>query len=110
MELGADAHVTSRNAKSVDDASGVTVRRLLSHTAGVNNGDFEGFLPEQEMQSLVEFMTRPADGGAHGNVRLDQFEPGTSMRSCFSQASQARVGLVSPFWPRRSLVPKWTRP
>jgi CubicO group peptidase (beta-lactamase class C family) len=32
------------------------------------------------MQSLVDFMTKPADGGAHGNVRLDQFEPGTSMR------------------------------
>lgn len=62
------------------DVTGITVRRLLSHTAGVNNGDFNGFLPDQEMQSLVEFMTRPADGGAHGNVRLDQFEPGTSMR------------------------------
>ena len=62
------------------DLKGVTVRRLLSHSAGVNKGDFEGFLPGQEMQSLTEFMTDPADGGAHGNVRIDQFEPGTSMR------------------------------
>ena len=62
------------------DMQGVTVRRLLSHSAGVNKGDFEGFLPDQEMQSLVDFMTKPADGGAHGNVRIDQSEPGTAMR------------------------------
>ncbi len=60
------------------DVNGVTVRRLLSHTAGLNNGDFDGFRADQEMQSLVEFMTRPTDGGASGNVRLDQFEPGAS--------------------------------
>ena len=62
------------------DLDGVTVRRLLTHSAGVNSGDFEGFLPNQDMQSLVEFMTKPADGGAHGNVRIDQYEPGTKMR------------------------------
>jgi CubicO group peptidase (beta-lactamase class C family) len=84
-DLELDAPITDhltdwRLPESQYDASGVTVRRLLSHTAGVNHGDFEGFLPDQEMQSLVDFMTKPADGGAHGNVRLDQFEPGTSMR------------------------------
>ncbi len=62
------------------DVDGITVRRLLSHTAGLNSGDFDGFHPDQAMQPLVEYMSKPADGGAHGNVRLDQFEPGTSWR------------------------------
>ena len=61
------------------NARGVTVRRLLAHSAGLNSGDFDGFLPAQEMQPLTAFMTRPADGGAHGNVRL-VYEPGTDTR------------------------------
>ena len=72
-DLELDAPITNylsawQLPESEYDESGVTVRRLLSHTAGVNNGDFEGFLPDQEMQSLVEFMTHPADGGAHGHL------------------------------------------
>lgn len=58
------------------DADLVTVRRLLSHGAGLNQGEFDGFLPDQPMQSLVEFMTRPADGGDLG-VTLTH-EPGTA--------------------------------
>lgn len=58
------------------DANLVTVRRLLSHGAGLNQGEFDGFPPDQPMQSLVEFMTSPSDGGQVG-VMLTH-EPGTA--------------------------------
>lgn len=58
------------------DADLVTVRRLLSHGAGLNQGEFDGFLPDQPMQSLVEFMTSPGDGGQVGVTLIH--EPGTA--------------------------------
>ena len=64
------------------DNSKVTVRRLLSHMAGLTDGlGYAGFAPGAEVQSLAESLTRAADAspGADGRVRVG-FAPGTSWR------------------------------
>lgn len=56
----------------------VTVRRLLSHTAGLTDGlGYAGFKPGQPIQSLPESLTRAADAspGKDGVVRVGA-EPG----------------------------------
>ncbi len=59
----------------------ITVRHLLSHTAGIDDGfGFSGFLPGEAIQTLEESLTFPKDtnsGEAHG-VTVAR-EPGTSM-------------------------------
>ena len=60
----------------------VTVRRLLSHTAGLTDGlGYAGFAPGAKVQSLEESLTRAADASpeADGRVRVG-FEPGTKWR------------------------------
>jgi CubicO group peptidase (beta-lactamase class C family) len=50
---------------------GVTVRRLLSHTAGLTDGlGYAGFAPGIEVQALTDSLTRAADAspGADGRV------------------------------------------
>ena len=61
------------------DNSKVTVRRLLSHMAGLTDGlGYAGFAPGAKVQSLEESLTRAADAspGAGGRVRVG-FAPGT---------------------------------
>ena len=61
------------------DNDGVTVRRLLSHTAGLTDGlGYMGFEPGREAQGLVESLsdTRDPVEGASGRVRVDQ-KPGS---------------------------------
>jgi CubicO group peptidase (beta-lactamase class C family) len=61
------------------DPDGVTVRRLLSHTAGLTDGlGYRGFAPGEEVQSLEESLTRAADAspGASGVTRVG-IEPGS---------------------------------
>jgi CubicO group peptidase (beta-lactamase class C family) len=61
------------------DNSKVTVRRLLSHMAGLTDGlGYAGFVPGAKVQSLEESLTRAADAspGADGRVRLGS-SPGT---------------------------------
>jgi CubicO group peptidase (beta-lactamase class C family) len=56
----------------------VTVRRLLSHTAGLTDGlGYNGFAPGERVQLLEESLTRAADAmpGADGIVRVGS-EPG----------------------------------
>lgn len=55
------------------DNSKVTVRRLLSHMAGLTDGlGYAGFAPGAKVQSLEESLTRAADAsrGADGGVRV----------------------------------------
>ena len=59
---------------------GVTVRRLLSHTAGITDGlGHNGFATRAKIQPLVEHLSqaKDADEGADGRVRVG-IEPGTS--------------------------------
>lgn len=61
---------------------GVTVRRLLSHTAGLTDGlGYAGFKPGQPVQRLEDSLTHAADAspGADGSVRVG-IEPGTEFK------------------------------
>lgn len=61
---------------------GVTVRRLLSHTAGLTDGlGYAGFKPGQAVQSLEASLTRTADAspGADGRVRVG-LQPGSEFK------------------------------
>lgn len=60
----------------------VTVRRLLSHTAGLTDGlGYGGFRPGQPVQPLVESLTHAADAspGRDGRVRVG-LRPGSQWR------------------------------
>lgn len=62
------------------DASGVTVRRLLSHTAGLTDGlGYDGFTAAQERQTLEASLTEAADAssGKDGRTVLGN-EPGSA--------------------------------
>ncbi|MBL4620112.1 MAG: beta-lactamase family protein [Marinicaulis sp.] len=61
------------------DNDDVTVRRLLSHTAGLTDGlGYAGFAPDGEIQSLEQSLTSAADAspGVDGRVQVG-IEPGT---------------------------------
>ena len=61
------------------DNNKVTVRRLLSHTAGLTDGlGYGGFPPGKPLQSLEDSLTRASDAspGADGAVRVG-IEPGS---------------------------------
>jgi CubicO group peptidase (beta-lactamase class C family) len=61
------------------DASAVTVRQLLSHTAGVSLGGYLGFPPDVPLQTLVESLTEAQDTIPLTGVTLIT-EPGTEWR------------------------------
>ncbi len=64
------------------DNNGVTIRRLLSHTAGLTDGlAYEGFLPGQRVQTIEQSLTYAADrmNSADGHVRLGR-APGSAFQ------------------------------
>jgi CubicO group peptidase (beta-lactamase class C family) len=48
------------------DTAGVTLRRILSHTAGLNVPGYSGFPPGVPLQSLTQSLTAAADAGGQG--------------------------------------------
>lgn len=59
------------------DAKGVTVRRLLSHTAGLSLHGYPGFGPDDALPSVVESL----NGATNGSGRVELIsEPGTAWR------------------------------
>jgi CubicO group peptidase (beta-lactamase class C family) len=63
--------------KSRFDAEGVTLRRILRHTAGLSVHGFPGFAPDDRMPSLIELLK--GKGTGDGAVRLLQ-APGQEWR------------------------------
>ena len=62
--------------------NGVTVRRLLSHKAGLTDGlGYAGFEPGEPVQDLVSSLTRAADASpGKGGAVFVGIEPGTEFR------------------------------
>ena len=64
------------------DNNKVTVRRLLSHTAGLTDGlGYAGFAPNAAVQSLEESLNRPADASPGASRAIEVgYVPGSEWR------------------------------
>ncbi|MGZ8540870.1 MAG: serine hydrolase domain-containing protein [Chitinophagaceae bacterium] len=72
----------------------VTVRHLLSHTAGIDDGfGSSGFLPDDTLQTLIEWLNNPKDanmGASHTTLVVR--EPGAAMS--YSNAGYSVLQLL----------------
>lgn len=117
-ELALDAPVTTKRwtlPASEHDASGVTLRRLLSHTAGLSLHGYPGFWPPKELPTLEASLSGDTNGA--GDVRLEA-APGSRWKysgggftlaqllleetSHLSFAEYMRVNVLEPLGMRRS--------
>jgi len=74
LDAPVEAYLTRWHLPPSDyDASGVTIRRLLSHTAGLSVGGYPGYVPDLPLPSLEQSLDG-LNGGA-GAVRI-AMEPG----------------------------------
>lgn len=79
--------------KTEFDNNKVTIRRLLSHTAGLTDGlGYEGFGPNEEVQSLEESLTKASDGPYSDGEAKVGYEPGSDHQ--YSGASYTLLQLI----------------
>ena len=79
LDQPVDDYLTRWHLPASDfDNSKVTVRRILSHSAGlVDDLGYEGFGPDETVQSLEESLTKAADAGYSDGVTKVGIAPGT---------------------------------
>jgi CubicO group peptidase (beta-lactamase class C family) len=84
LDLPVNGYLTRWQLPAVEglDADEVTVRRLLSHTAGLTDGlGYGGFQPGEAIQSLEESLTQAADASPHADgVTQVGIAPGSEWR------------------------------
>ncbi|MFT5827444.1 MAG: CubicO group peptidase (beta-lactamase class C family), partial [Urechidicola sp.] len=75
------------------DNSKVTVKRLLSHSSGlIDSLGYAGFLPDEQVQSIEESLTKAADGYYSDGVAIVGFEPGSEY--LYSEAGYTLLQLL----------------
>lgn len=66
--------------KTEFDNNGVTIRRLLSHTAGLSLHGYPGYLPEDKLPSVVTSLSGEGKGSGETQLVKTIMEPGTKFK------------------------------
>jgi CubicO group peptidase (beta-lactamase class C family) len=79
--------------KSDFDHDKVTIRKLLSHSSGlIDDLGYEGFAPNEKIQTIEESLTKAADGLYSEGIAKIGFEPGS--RYMYSGAGYTILQLI----------------